>query len=274
MSVSPTTSYLTPHASTACLLLCHLPYSSYCRLSSRARFSSSTFKVVATCICLCLCIRHISYSSMHSLWPSIQPTADASTLLLPRPFKCRHTPDGSCSLPSSRFPPPRRWLPAHCCASSSLPLPLFLLCLSLCHSVIQSDKQREFLRGTGNPQLQTERCTDRSSTADEAHRSSWLNDLWKSCGEANVARLVSSTTAHRQAELRVTSSELTAAKLRVSNLPPTHTPPSLLLLFCLHTLLSSLTVTTFHLIAESSHLLCTLRQISVGNLLPFTGGVQ
>lgn len=32
-------------------------------------------------------------------------------------------------------------------ASSSLPVPLFLLCLSPCHSVIQSEKQRGFLQG-------------------------------------------------------------------------------------------------------------------------------
>lgn len=205
-----------------------------------------------------------------------KPTADASTLLLPHPFKCWHTPDGSCSLPSSSFPP---HLADDCQPTSASP-PVFLFLsfhsVSLFAILWFSQINRE------NP------CRDRKSsasdreahrlwslTADEAHRRSWMTDLGKSCREANVAGLVCSTTTYTDkqtaTELRVTGSELTATKLRVSNLPPTHTPPSLLLLFCLHTLLSSLTVTTFHLIAESPHLLCTISSIQhTLHRFPFT----
>lgn len=49
-------------------------------------------------------IKQISYSGMQSDH-KFNPTAKTSTLLLPHPSKCWHTPDGSSSLPSFSFSP-------------------------------------------------------------------------------------------------------------------------------------------------------------------------
>lgn len=152
---------------------------------------------------------------------------------------------------------PRRCLPAHSRVLSSLPLPVFLLSLSLCHSVIWSEKKlRESLQGQAILSFrqrgsQTVELNCRWSTPK-------LLVDWPVELRANLARRLCSTTAYRQIELRVTSSELTAAKLRVSNLPP---PPTRLHLFCscfAFTPSAPHSVTTFHLIEECPHLLFSI----------------
>lgn len=70
-----------------------------------------------------------------------------------------------------------------------------------------------------------------SSTADEAHQTSWLTDLCKSCREANVARLVCSTTAYTQTDSQ--RAELPAqSSPQQSSESATYPPPTRLHLFC------------------------------------------
>lgn len=112
------------------------------------------------------------------------------------------------------------------CQPTVVPPPVFLSFYSVSLFAIlrfsQEKTGRILAGGTGNPQLQTERRTDRSSTAEEARRSSWLNDLWKSCREANVARLVSSTASPQTA--RAQSYQLRAHRSKAQSQQPTPHP--------------------------------------------------
>lgn len=174
-------------------------------------------------------------------------TAEASTLLLPHPFRWWHTPDGSSSLPSFSFSPHLADARQPTLVFSPVFLFLSFYSVSLYAILWFSQKHRE------NP------CRDRQSSAsdrqarrpwslaaDEAHPSCWLTDQWKSWRQANLARLACSTTAYRQ--LRTHRSTAQSA-----NYPP----PTCLHLFCscfAFSPSSPHSVTTFHLIAESPYL--------------------
>lgn len=114
MSVIPT-SYLAQYTVhfllRICLFFLYLLYpSSIHLLSSHVHvLSSACHKRISLHQC-----NYNMYRSIHKAhflqWHAVSdyqiiPTAEASTLLLPHPFKCWHTPDGSSSLPSFSFPP-------------------------------------------------------------------------------------------------------------------------------------------------------------------------
>lgn len=186
------------------------------------------------------------------------PTAEASTLLLPYPFKCWHTPDGSSSLSVFHHTSQMPASPLSCFLQSSSSS-LFTLSLSLPFCDLVRENRENPCRDRQSSASDREAHRLWSLTANEAHRSSCLTDLWSwrltKRGDSAAQQPTDKQTTRAQ------SHQLRAHRSKAQSQQPTPPPPTRLHLFCsfcLHTLRSSLTVTTFHLIAESPHLLFSI----------------
>lgn len=171
-------------------------------------------------------IKQISYSGMHSLTINSIPHQKPphSYFLIPLSADT-HLMD-PLLFPLSVFHHTSQ-MPASplMCFLQSSSSSLFTLSLSLPFCDLVRKKTENPCRDRQSSASDREAHRLWSLTADEAHWSSWLTDLGKSWRQANLARLVCSTTAYRQTDRqRAQSHQLRAHRGKAQSQQPTPHP--------------------------------------------------